>query len=170
LLSYVGQNENWSDLYNLPGIKPPKKHSWIEYDWFNDNIVNNIRKELLRIPIVDVVDGSRISVWTEDDECQVYFPYADKDFIREKIWKLSKKMYPQFVPIREHIDHWNEIIWKDCYKFSMPELSEENSSYTGWLKKINRWTSSRKNLQLFKKPNRSLRPVRLEQNYCLKQS
>ena len=124
-LSYIGQNENWSNLYNLARIKPPKKHSWIEYDWFNDNIVDNIRKDLLRTPIVDVVNEDRISIWNEDDECQVYFPYSEKDPIREKIWKLSKKMYPQFVPLKEHIKQWDEIIWNDCYKFSISELSKK---------------------------------------------
>lgn len=124
-LSYVGQNKNWNDLYNLSRIRQPKRHSWIDFDWFKDNIVEPIRNKLLYTPIVDVVNGDRISIWNEEGEHQVYFPYAEKDTIRERIWQLSQNIYSQSVPIKEHIDQWYEIIWKDCYKFSISELSEE---------------------------------------------
>lgn len=124
-LSYVGQNKNWNDLYNLSRIRQPKRHSWIDFDWFQDNVLEPIRNELLYTPIVDVVNGDRISIWNYEGERQVYFPYAEKDSIRKSIWQLSQKIYPQFVPIKEHINQWNEILWKDCYKFSISELSEE---------------------------------------------
>ena len=124
-LSFVGDNENWNDLYNLARIKQPKKHTWIDDDWFKRDIIDSIRDKLLHTPIVDVVNGKRISIWNEDDECQVYFPNAAKDDIRSRIWELSKTMYPQFTPIKEHIDQWDNIIWKDCYKFSISELSQE---------------------------------------------
>ncbi|MBX2942750.1 MAG: hypothetical protein KF860_10415 [Cyclobacteriaceae bacterium] len=124
-LSYVGNNENWHDLYNLARIKSPKKHSWIDSDWFRDNVVESIRNALLYTPMVDVVNGDRIAIWNDAAESQVYFPYAEKDSIREQIWQLSKRMYPQYTPVREHIDQWYEIIWKDCYKLSISELSKE---------------------------------------------
>lgn len=124
-LSYVGSATNWKNLYNLARIKPPKKHNWIDEEWFKENVVSPIRSKLLHTSIVDVESGERISIWDGEDECQVYFPDATKDDFRNKIWQLSKMMYPQFTPIKEHIDKWNEIIWKDCYKFSISELSRE---------------------------------------------
>lgn len=125
ILSYIGSNTAWHDLYNLARIKPPKKHPWIDQVWFKDNVVDIIRKKLLYTPIVDVVNGDRISIWTEDNEAQVYFPYAEKEAIREEIWELSKKMYPHSVPVKDHINQWDEIVWGDCYKFSISELSKE---------------------------------------------
>jgi hypothetical protein len=128
-LSYVGYEKKWHNLYNLARIKSPKKHTWIDADWYKKNIINPIRDKLLHSSIVDVVNGDkRISIWNEDDECQVYFPDAEKDNIREKIWELSKKIYPQYTPIREHIRQWNEIIWQDCYRFTISELSQEIES------------------------------------------
>lgn len=124
-LSFVGENELWINLYNLARIRQPKKHTWIDPDWFKDNVVSPIQKKLLYTPIVDVVDGNKISIWSEDDETQAFFPYAEKDSIREKIWNLLQKMHPHFTPIKEHIKEWNSIIWKDCYKFSIEELSKE---------------------------------------------
>ena len=127
-LSYVGQNNTWNDLYNLARIKSPKKHNWIDADWFKDNIVTPIQRKLLYTPLVDVVSGDRISILDIEDESQVYFPFAERDEIRKKIWNLLQKMYPQFTPIIAHIDKWNEIVWKDCYKFSVVELSKEIES------------------------------------------
>lgn len=124
-LSFIGNATDWNNLYNLARIKTPKKHNWIDEEWFKENVVIPIRSKLLYIPIVDVESGNRISIWDEENECQVYFPDAVKDDFRNQIWQLSKMMYPQFTPIKEHVDKWNEIIWKDCYRFSISELSRE---------------------------------------------
>lgn len=125
-LSYVGYEKKWHDLYNLARIKSPKKHTWIDAEWYKKYIIDPIRDKLLHSPIVDVVNGEeRISIWNEEDKYQVYFPDAEKDTIRGKIWELSQKMYPQLTPIKEHICQWSEIIWKDCYRFTISELSQE---------------------------------------------
>lgn len=125
LLSYADQNKNWNDLYNLARIKNPKRHSWIDYDWFKDNVVEAVRNKLLFISIVDIVNGDRVSILNDEGQSQVFFPYAEKEVIRERIWQLSTKIYPQFTPRKEHINHWHEIIWKDCHKLSLPVLSDE---------------------------------------------
>ena len=36
-----------------------------------------------------------------------------------------KQLYPQSVPIKDDIDRWYEVIWGDCYKFSIESLSNE---------------------------------------------
>ena len=118
-LSYVGNAENWSNLYNLARIKPPKKHNWIDEDWFKENVVSPIRSKLLYTPSVDVVDGSRISILDEHYEHQVFFPFADKEDVRLKIWDLSKTLYPPYIPVKAHISEWNFIIWKSFYKFTI---------------------------------------------------
>lgn len=124
-LSYAGNAANWNDLYNLARIRTPKKHNWIDERWFKENVVVPIRLKLLYTPIVDVVDGNRISILDQYDEHQVFFPYAEKDDVREKIWMLSQKLYPQYIPIKEHIDNWNDVIWNDCYKYSIEELTKD---------------------------------------------
>ncbi len=139
-LSYVGSAVNWNNLYNLARIKLPKRHNWIDEEWFKENVVSPIRSILLYTPIVDVVDGSRISILDEFDKHQVFFPLADKEDVRQKIWDLSKTLYPQYIPIKEHINEWNAIIWNACYKFTIRELSKEiekNGSLTSLAGLIN---------------------------------
>ncbi len=124
-LLYIGENKDWCNLFNLARIKSPQKHTWIDSEWFNSTVVSQIREKLLITPIVDVSNGDRVSIWNDSDECQVYFPNANNDNIRNKIWELSQKMFPGSIPIKEHIKDWDDIIWSDCKKFSIENLSEE---------------------------------------------
>jgi len=124
-LSYIGNAADWDNLYNLARIKTPKKHNWIDEEWFRENVVIPIRSKLLYTPIVDVVDGNRISILDQCSEHQVFFPYAEKDDVREKIWRLSQQLHPQCIPMKSHIGHWNDVIWKDCYKYSIEELTKD---------------------------------------------
>lgn len=124
-LSFVGESIEWNNLYNLARIKQPKKHPWIDPDWFKINIVTPIQEKLLHTPLVDVVSGGRISIWNDENEMLAYFPYAEKATVREKLWDLLQKLYPELVPVRDHIDQWNDIIWHECKKISIAELSED---------------------------------------------
>ncbi len=124
LLSYIEQKANWNDLYNLARIKNPKRHSWIDFDWFKKNVVEKLREELLYVKLVDINKDERVSIWNNNGENQVYFPHADNNTVREKIWKLSKTLFPQSVPMN-HIEEWDRVIWSDCYSFSISNLSQE---------------------------------------------
>jgi hypothetical protein len=124
-LSFVGEKIEWNNLYNLARIKQPKKHPWIDPEWFKSNIVAPIQEKLLHTPLVDVVNGGRISILDEQNEMLAYFPYAEKGDVREKLWHLTQQLYPRLVPVRDHIDHWYNIIWNECKKFSITELSED---------------------------------------------
>lgn len=125
-LSYIDGQSNWKDLYNLARIKHPKKHSWIDSNWYNTEVVDIIRTELLHSKIVQISNSNeRTSIWDDNDEYQVFFPHAKNKEIRNKLWKLVKKIYPQSIPIKEQIDAWDEIIWKDCYSYSISQLSED---------------------------------------------
>lgn len=125
ILSFIGNGNNWNDLYNLARIELPKKHIWIDKDWFKNSIVNSIREELLHIPLVDVESGGRVSIWDTCNECQVYFPYANEENVQLGIWELLKQIYPQFTPLKSHVSQWSEILWEDCYKYSISELSKD---------------------------------------------
>ena len=92
-LTYVGENESWNDLYNLSRIKAPKKHTWIDNDWFMSDVIQPIRSQLLYTPIVDVTSGDRISIWNKNDECQVYFPYAEKREYKKRTLGTNRKNY-----------------------------------------------------------------------------
>lgn len=124
-LSYAGENNDWNDLYHLARIKSPAKRAWIDQSWFNTNVVGPIRTTLLHTPMVDIFTGGRIAIWNDFNESQVFFPSASTNSIRKLVWSLAKKLYPTSVPIEDHVDKWSEVIWADCYQFSISSLSED---------------------------------------------
>ena len=127
-LSFVEQAGKWRDLYNLAQVRSPKTNSWIDMEWYKPNIVNPIRDELLYARIVDVVSGDRISIWDNYGQKQVFFPYSDKEKVKEKIWKLSAALFPGLVPIKEDVHQWSNVLWTDCQKYTLASLSQEISN------------------------------------------
>ncbi|MBZ4040927.1 MULTISPECIES: sacsin N-terminal ATP-binding-like domain-containing protein [Flavobacterium] len=127
-LSYVDQAGEWKDLFNLARVRSPKTNSWIDMDWYKPNIVNPIRNELLYARIVDVVSGERIAIWDSYGQKQAFFPSADKEAVREQIWKLSSELFPAFVPIKDNVHQWSTVLWADCQKYTLASLSQEISN------------------------------------------
>lgn len=124
-LSYAGENSDWHDLYHLARIKLPAKRPWIDQSWFTAHVIGPIRTTLLHTPMVDVYTGMRKAIWNESGESQVFFPYANKEALRQSIWDLAKKLYPASVPFKDQIDRWYEVIWADCYYLTISSISAE---------------------------------------------
>jgi hypothetical protein len=124
-LDEVSNGNKWNNHFNLARIKSPKEKDWINIDWYNKSILYPIRSRLLQVPIVEINEVNRISIKSSENKDQIYFPYASKKEIREVIWKLSKGLFPQNIPVKENIDDWYEIIWDDCYKQNIIEVAKD---------------------------------------------
>lgn len=124
-LDEVSNSNKWNNHFNLAKIKSPKEKDWINIDWYNKSILYSIRSKLLQVPIVEINEENRISIKNSENKDQIYFPSASKKEIREIIWKLSKGLFPQNIPVKENIDDWYEIIWDDCYKQNILELAKD---------------------------------------------
>ncbi|WP_432712228.1 sacsin N-terminal ATP-binding-like domain-containing protein [Pedobacter sp.] len=124
-LSFVGENNEWHDLYNLARISFPAKRAWIDSSWFNNNVIEPIRTRLLHTPLVNVFTGERKAILNDFEESQVFFPYADKETFRKNIWSLAKRLYPSSVPVENQVDKWYEVVWSDCYFLTISSLSED---------------------------------------------
>lgn len=123
-LDEVSKDNNWNNLYNLARIKHPDKKEWINPKWYDESFLKPIRKKLLYVPIVQINSQLRASIKNLNNEDQVYFPYASKKEIRDNIRKLSIDLFPDNIPIKEHIDDWYDIIWDDCFKLDISFLTK----------------------------------------------
>lgn len=124
-LDFIDGNDKWKKLYNIAKINSPEKKSWINKEWFNENIVNPIKNRLLYIRIVENTLGKKSAI--KDilfDEHLIYFPSSKDPIVLEKIWELSSQLFPEKTPVIEHIEEWNNIIWEDCFRFTIEELSK----------------------------------------------
>lgn len=124
-LDEASKSNEWSNHFNLARIKSPGKKDWINIDWYNKSILDPIRSKLLYVPIVNIDEENRMSIKNSENKDQIYFPSANKKEIREIIWKLSKELFPQNIPVKENIDDWYEIIWEDCYEKNISELAKD---------------------------------------------
>ncbi|MDN3587167.1 hypothetical protein QWY86_10840 [Pedobacter aquatilis] len=124
-LDFIGTETNWQDLYNLARVKNPKRHVWIDPDWFKTSVIKPIRETLLESEIVETDSGDRISILDSEGYYLAYFPVAANEGIQKFLFKLVKKIHPDKVPKKEHVSHWAEIIWSDCRSYSLTSLTEE---------------------------------------------
>jgi hypothetical protein len=128
-LNFIDGNNKWKNLYNIAKIKSPEKKSWIDREWFNYNIVLPIKNKLLFAQIVETTLGVKSAIKDFlSDEDLIYFPSSKDPIVLKKIWELSNQLFPQKTPVVEHIEEWNNIIWEDCFRFTIEELSNNIQS------------------------------------------
>ncbi|MCS7052610.1 MAG: hypothetical protein NZM09_02625, partial [Ignavibacterium sp.] len=128
-LDLVCSDDKWSNLFNLARFNLPEEDRWINLEWYKSSILKPIRDKLIKSKIVETATGSRKSIKDINDRDQIYFPYDTKEENRMILWELSKLIFPDYIPIREDVNAWYEIIWEDCYKLNVEKLAEKISKF-----------------------------------------
>lgn len=149
LLEYASIN-NWGNIHLLAKFPPIKERGWISKKWFENEVVNPIKKRLLRTPIVDTENNGRISITNENNQANVWFPSSPKEDIREKMWEIANLWIPSMLPRKADINIWYQIIWADCNRLTLEiitnsiqkreninKLGEELSKSTNPIKWLN---------------------------------
>lgn len=118
LLNYSAIH-NWQNVWVLAKINQPKAKDWISKEWFSEQILNPIRAQILKTPLVDTVSYGRIPV-----DCGGYnnlpegatvdFPKYSKESISLKLWNLCNNAY-YILPIENDYIQWSDIIWDSKY-------------------------------------------------------
>jgi hypothetical protein len=112
-------------LYNLVAFGDVAEQDWLSREWYQDEIVDYCRRELLRIPLVDTNSGDRKSIKDEDNKDQVFFPYHSKGKVTKRVWKLSNDLWPEALPNKQDCLRWSKVLWDDCLKQDLKGLSED---------------------------------------------
>jgi hypothetical protein len=123
LLDFAIENK-WENLFLLAYTETPTEKKWFSKSWFEENIQKPIRTKLLRLPIITLENGEIKSILNEEGKANIYFPYHSKDEVRERIWELENKLFPDKIPAKKDIHSWYEVIWNDCYKDNLKAITE----------------------------------------------
>ncbi len=109
LLNYVTQN-NFKEFHIISKHDIPPKNDNFDQSWYKKNIQSKIRTALLTYPVVESENNNLVRI--ED----VYFPFADDEKIRMKIWDKTFDLHPYSLPSKKHIENWYPIIkeWDAC--------------------------------------------------------
>lgn len=109
--------QSFYDLYNLATTKVPAIDSkYLEQTWYIENIQKPLRAFLNKSKIVEIIDGSGSIE-------EVFFP--DTTLLkedRETIWQFSSDLKVNKLPIKKHIQKWDNVIWKGCSKVDINDL------------------------------------------------
>lgn len=118
LLNYSSIH-NWQNLWVLAKTSLPKPKEWISKQWVSEEILNPVRAQILKIPLVDTVLYGRIPI-----DCGEYndipkgatvdFPNLSKKTLLPKLWKLCNNAY-FILPVENDYFHWADIIWENKY-------------------------------------------------------
>jgi hypothetical protein len=118
LLDWASNNCN--EVYNLANVSNAKEKSWLSYKFYEQSVLNPIKNKILNTKIVLLENGNKASIKDTEGKANIYFPYSTDDIVRERIWELEYKMFPDRLPTKEHLHKWYEIITKwssnDCFK------------------------------------------------------
>jgi hypothetical protein len=116
--------DNWENIFLLANTDTPTEKKWFSKSWFVENIQKPIREKLLTLPIVTLENGKRTSIQSEEGKANIYFPYHSKEDVRERIWELEYKLFPNKVPAKKDIHNWYSVVWNDCFKVNLKAISE----------------------------------------------
>lgn len=120
-IDYISYNSNWSNLYNVARVKRPKDRVWINQEWYNKLIISPFREYLLKVPIVELIDGSRVSIEMNKGG-YLDFPYHNSKEIRDEIWELCNFDNNFVLSKKEHIHEWYDIIWDKKYYLTIETI------------------------------------------------
>lgn len=115
---------DWGNIFLLANTDTPTEKKWFSKSWFEENIQKPIRDKLLKLPIVTLENGERTSIQNEEGKANIFFPYHSKEDVRERIWELEYKLFPNNVPAKKGIHNWYSVVWNDCFKDNLKAITE----------------------------------------------
>jgi len=144
LIDFASFN-NWGKMFALAQFSKTFEAKWVDSNWLNTELTDQLIDKLFTTPIVDTIDKKRKSVINTDNKFNVWFPSNDKPEVREMIWWLYSKYIPEILPLKEEIHEWYNSIIKNKTTLTVKDAFK-NISSDGSIEQLN----LRNNLYVFK--------------------
>lgn len=114
LLKHASQNA-WRDLHLLAVAKPiPAGLSWVDQNWYQNEILKPIRVSLLRTNIVRTAADTLAPIQSADGKKYVGFPSGPTKEVRCGIWRCCQAWFPEQLPALPDVEFWQDILWPEC--------------------------------------------------------
>ena len=123
LLDYAVENK-WGNLYNLANTNNAEEKEWFSKSWIETIFQKPTRNKLNTLPIVELENGELVSIKNNEGKDNIYFPHDTKENVREKIWELEYKLFPNKIPAKRDVHNWDKVLWSDCFKDSIKAVTE----------------------------------------------
>ena len=123
LLSYSATH-NWQNLWVLANTKLPKSKEWVSKEWVSQQLLDPVRTQTLKIPLVDTILYDRIPIdcgeYNNLPKGAVIFRSSQK--VAYRILSLCNNAY-FILPIEKDYLNWAEIIWAERYFVGLENIT-----------------------------------------------
>ena len=114
--------EQYKGVYNIVKINNQPAKDWISAEWIEENVINDLKEYISRIPLVNSINGEYCSLLDKDGRVCLLMPTNQNDKARSLLWKLAAKIYPNMLPKKEEFDEWYNSLWEECHNFKIEDL------------------------------------------------
>lgn len=122
LLKYASKNA-WRSLHLFAVAKPiPSGLTWVDQNWYRDEILRPIRDALLTTRIVRTVANTLAPIQI-DGEKYALFPSGATKEVRRGIWRCARSWWSERVPALTDVELWQDILWPECGKLTLEKLA-----------------------------------------------
>jgi hypothetical protein len=122
LLKYASKNA-WRSLHLFAVAKPiPAGLTWVNQNWYKDEILKPIRDTLLTTKIVRTAANTMAPIQI-DGKKYALFPSGGTKEIRRGIWRCGRSWFPERLPALTDVELWQDILWPECGKLTLEQLA-----------------------------------------------
>jgi|GEM_PF-404761 len=176
LLEYLSLKD-YRCLYNLTKITTQEEKSWLDLDWFEENVTKVVKNDIIHCELINTLTNDKqplVDEWC--DPCILLPNYPNNQTVREAVWELSSKLFPEKLPTKEELHDWSDSLWDECknlYVQNLIDVVEEAITLNSLAERVNgnviQWLNNlyslvySKDLELYKSLNSEPRII-LNQN------
>ncbi len=111
--------DSWKQQYLFAKIPILKEKKGFDAVWFTEKIIEPLKYTLLHSRIVETVGGERVSIKSEEDKTNVWFPRNLSKQTRSDIWNLMNKTNICLLPKKSEVDIWYDLNWIEHGKLTL---------------------------------------------------
>lgn len=139
LLEYLSA-KNYNSLYNLTKINLQEETKWLDLDWFEENVIKILKNDIGHCEMINTLAGDKKPLIDVNGNTSIFLPnYSENIEIRESVWDLSSKIYPEKLPLRNELNSWSDSLWDECKNLSIQNLidvAEEATTFSNFSEQI----------------------------------
>lgn len=122
LIEYFIQND-YKDIYNVVRLSPVESKDWIDQIWYNNEIISLLKCKISEFQMFTIIDGSKQTLYDELGlEEELFLSSDDTKEIRDAVWCLSSRLFPDKHVRYEDVDNWYNSLWNECRNYGVIEL------------------------------------------------
>lgn len=116
--------DSWRNLHLFAVARPiPISLTWVNQNWYRDEILKPIRDTLLRTKVVRTAANTMAPIQLADGKKYALFPSGSTKEVRRGIWRCGRSWFPERLPALSDVELWEDILWPECGKLTLDQLA-----------------------------------------------